>query len=95
LSRLLSFDPVVIKRLKAAPTADRAAIVLALIELPDAFGQPHAHAGLGIRKLGDKLFECRAGLAIRALFLDRGVDLFVFFLGNHDQVQALLRRRKG
>jgi hypothetical protein len=49
---------------------------------------------VGIRKLGSKLFECRANLSLRFLFQDRPTDLFVSFLGTHDQVQALLRSGK-
>jgi len=92
--KLLSLDAAVIKRLKELPTAERAAYALALLELIDAFGRPHVHAGLGIRKLADKRFECRAGLALRFLFEDRGVDLYVYLLGDHDEVQASLRRKK-
>ncbi|MFZ5469410.1 MAG: hypothetical protein ACOZIN_08235 [Myxococcota bacterium] len=92
MSKLLSIDPAVIKRLKALPAGERASTLLALCDLLEAFGRPHTHSGLGIRKLGDKLFECRFGLALRFLFLDRGSDLFVSFLGNHDEIQALLRR---
>ena len=29
----------------------------------NGFGNPHAHTGLGIRKLGKHLYECRTGLA--------------------------------
>jgi hypothetical protein len=37
------------------------------------------------------LFECRGGLALRFLFQDRPGEIFVSFLGNHDEVRALLR----
>ena len=62
-----------------------------MCELAESFGQPHAHSGLGIRKLGNKLFECRASLALRFVFQDRPTDLFVAFLGSHDEIKALLR----
>jgi hypothetical protein len=68
--------------------------LLALCELIESFGRPHAHSGLGIRKLGNKLFECRGGLALRFIFQDRPADLFVSFLGNHDEVKTLLRSGK-
>jgi len=51
-------------------------------------------AELGIRKLGNKLFECRGSLALCFIFQDRPTDLFVSFLGNHDEVKALLRSGK-
>ena len=61
-----------------------------MCELAETFGQPQVHGGLGIRKLGDRLFECRVGLGLRFIFQDRPADLFVSFLGNHDEVKALL-----
>jgi hypothetical protein len=65
-----------------------------LCELAESFGQPHAHSGIGIRKLTPKLFECRGSLTLRFIFQDRPTDLFVSFLGNHDEVKALLRSGK-
>jgi hypothetical protein len=50
------------------------------------------HSGLGIRKLGNKLFECRGNRDLRFIFQDRASDLFVSFLGNHDEIRTLLRR---
>lgn len=81
-------------RLRELPKSERAECLLALCELTESFGRPHAHSGLGIRKLGNKLFECRAGLALRFIFQDRPTDLFVSFLGNHDEITALLRSGK-
>jgi hypothetical protein len=52
------------------------------------------HSGLGIRKLGDKIFECRGNASLRFIFQDRPADLFVSFLGNHNEVKALLQTRK-
>ena len=73
---------------------ERAECLLALCELTESFGRPHVHSGLGIRKLGEKLFECRADLALRFIFQDRPSDLFVSFLGNHDEIRALLKSGK-
>jgi hypothetical protein len=94
LAKLLSIDPKVLSRLRELPKPERADCLLALCELPETFGRPHAHSGLAIRKLGDKLFECRGSLALRFIFQDRPADLFVSFLGNHDEIQALLKRGK-
>ena len=90
----LSIDPAVLKRLRDLPKNEKVECLLALCELTEGFGQPHLHGGLGIRKLGGKLFECRGSLSLRFLFQARPADLFVSFLGTHDQVQALLRRGK-
>jgi len=98
LSKLLSIDPVVLRRLQNLPKNERAECLLALCELPETFGRPHVHSGLGIRKLGDKIFECRGNVALRFIFQDRPSDppsdLFVSFLGSHDEVKALLQTYK-
>ena len=94
MSELLSIDSAVLRRLHDLPKNERAECLFALCELPEAFGRPHVHIGLGIRKLGDKIFECRASVSLRFIFQDRPSELFVSFLGNHDEVKALLRSGK-
>jgi hypothetical protein len=91
LKKPLSLDPRVLKRLKHLEKGDRVECLLALLELADSFGQPHRHGGIGIRKLSDRLFECRGNLGLRFLFEDRSEALFVFFLGDHGEIQKLLR----
>jgi hypothetical protein len=94
LTKPLSIDSGVLRRLRELPKNEKVECLLALCELVESFGRPHAHSGLGIRKLGDKLFECRGSLALRFIFQDRPADLFVSFLGNHDEIKALLRSGK-
>ena len=94
MNKPLTIEPAVLQRLKSLSRADRLACLEALWELSEQFGQPHLHTGVSIRKLGGKLFECRASLALRLIFLDRREDLYVCFLGNYDQVQTLLRTGK-
>lgn len=92
MSRLLAIDPAVIRRLRELPKSEKVECLLAICDVLDGFGQPHLHSGLGIRKLGGKLFECRGNRDLRFIFQDRGTELFVSFLGNHDEIRALLRR---
>jgi hypothetical protein len=94
LNKPLSIHPAVLQRLQALPKAERIECLLALCELPTVFGKPHLHSGLGIRKLSKKVFECRGNISLRFVFEDRRVDLFVSFLGNHDEVKTLLRSGK-
>ena len=94
MSKALAIDPGVLRRLRELPKNERAECLLALCELTESFGKPHVHSGLGIRKLGEKLFECRANLALRFIFQDRPSDLFVSFVGNHDEIKALLKTGK-
>lgn len=83
-----------LRRLRELPKSERAECLRALCELDESFGQPHVHSGLGIRKLGTKLFECRASIGLRFIFQDRTTDLFVSFLGDHGEIKALLRTGK-
>lgn len=92
MSRLLAIDAAVLRRLRGLPKNERVECLLALCALAEGFGRPHVHAGLGIRKLGDKLFECRGNRSLRFIFQDRENELFVSFLGNHDEIASLLRR---
>lgn len=94
MAKALTIDPDVLRRLRKLPRAEKVECLLALCELVESFGQPHVHSGLGIRKLGDKLFECRGSLALRFIFEDRRTDLFVAFLGNHDDIKSLLKSGK-
>lgn len=91
MARILAIDSAVLRRLRELEKKERSECLLALCDLTEAFGQPHRHSGLGIRKLGGKLFECRGSLALRFLFQVRPNELFVCFVGTHDEIRALLR----
>jgi hypothetical protein len=58
-----------------------------------SWGQPHLHAGAGIRRLHPGVYECRCGRHARFVFVHAGDTLIFDFAGNHDQVQAYLRNR--
>lgn len=63
----------------------------ALKRVIKGFGDPHAHSGLSIRKLGQHLYECRTSRHRRLIFLaERGILSFDF-AGDHDEVQNYLR----
>lgn len=94
MKKPLAIDPEVLKRLAGLPKSERADCLQALCDLGEAFGRPHVHSGLGIRKLGRNLFECRGNLGLRFIFQDRPDSLYVRFLGNHHEVQAFLRSEK-
>jgi hypothetical protein len=94
LAKPLSIDPGVFRRLRELPKNEKVECLLALCELIESFGRPHVHSGLGIRKLGNRLFECRGSISLRFIFQDRPADLFVSFVGNHDEIKALLKSGK-
>ena len=94
MHKLLSIDPEVLNSIRDLTKKEKTECLLALSELYEGFGKPHIHSGLGIRKLGGALFECRANRSLRFLFQNRVADLYVFFLGTHDDIQTLLRSKK-
>ena len=58
-----------------------------------SIGDPHRHAGLGLRKLSRDHYECRFDLRLRLVFELRSDGLYAYDLMTHDQVRALLKGR--
>lgn len=75
-------------------TQERLLVEAALRQLAEAFGDVHAHAGLGIRKLRKNLFECRAGLRLRIVFFVENQRCLCFSVGDHERVRKLIRTFK-
>lgn len=84
-----------IKELRDLNPAERTAVGEALNSVLAAWGEPHRHRGSGLRKLGSGIFECRCGLQLRLLFTADATrrELDFFAMGNHDEIQRILRRR--
>ena len=80
-----------LKRLAELERPARHDAWLALLEFTEHFGRPHAHGGIGIRKLEGKVFECRAGLRLRLVIVDAPESTRAEFIGSHDEVQKFLR----
>lgn len=78
------------RALKNLAPEQKAEIQIALGLLPEAFGKPHVHAGIGLRRVG-KYFEFRAGLKLRVLFVIREADAVLLTAGNHDHVRAWIK----
>jgi uncharacterized protein (DUF2461 family) len=63
-----------------------------LLQLVETFGRPHAHAGLGVRRLRDNVFEFRISRDIRVIFVySKPNRLHLRMTGNHHEVRAWLR----
>ena len=60
----------------------------------EGFGNPHAHTGLSIRKLGSHVYECRTRLAWRLVFVAAKGVLSFDFAGDHDEIQNYLRGKR-
>jgi mRNA-degrading endonuclease YafQ of YafQ-DinJ toxin-antitoxin module len=77
---------------KALDAARRAAVFEALLALPRALGEPHRHAGVGLRKLHRSgIWEARVGLGLRLVFTLAPDLLTLVRVGTHDDVQRYLR----
>jgi mRNA-degrading endonuclease YafQ of YafQ-DinJ toxin-antitoxin module len=80
---------------KIVREAGREAEVSATLKLLlEGFGKPHAHTGLGIRKMGKHFYECRTSLAWRLIFVAEKGALTFDFAGDHDEVQKYLRNQR-
>jgi hypothetical protein len=82
-----------LEQLRRRTKSERKLIGEAMNAVLAAWGQPHRHSGAGIRRLSRTIFECRLGLDQRLAFIVVATppELVFFFLGNHDEVQNLLR----
>ena len=79
------------RRLSGLPKEQRIECLLAVCELAETFGKPHLHTGLSIRKLSKTAFECRGNIDLRFVFHNRPNDLYVSFLGDHNEVRAAVK----
>jgi len=77
---------------RAYPKPTRVQIGRALDRLEAALGQPHQHAGLGIRKLVTNFFEMRVGLELRLVFKVESEAVIFAFAGTHDEVRRFLKQ---
>lgn len=79
--------------LRARSKSDRRIIGEAMNAVVAAWGRPHLHSGLSVRRLTKTVFECRVGLDDRLafVFIAKPPELVFFFLGDHDGIQNLIR----
>lgn len=78
-------------QVREMPKARRREVARVIDATHAGFGKPHLHSGLGIRRLRQNYFECRAGLDIRLAFrAERGRLIFVA-AGNHDEIRKLIK----
>ena len=62
-----------------------------IAEVAAAFGDPHRHRGLGLRKLARRSYEIRVHLQWRVVFIHDGKALIAYDVMNHDEVSLWLR----
>lgn len=85
-----------LEQLRQRSKADRKVIGEAMNAVLAAWGRPHLHSGISIRRLTKSIFECRVGLDERLAFIFEVTppELVFFFIGNHDEVQQLIRSQR-
>lgn len=88
--KTVEFDSRLLARLRALPREQRREVGEVIAAAQEAFGNPHRHGGVGLRKLRGGHYEARLGLGQRLVFEDRGPSLHFKLLGNHDEVQRFL-----
>jgi mRNA-degrading endonuclease RelE of RelBE toxin-antitoxin system len=91
----IDFHERLIKQLRLLAKPDRKTVGQAIDQVCVSFGNPHLHAGIGLRKLDDALFECRSGLKTRLVFeLLLDGSLYFYMMGSHDEVLKFLKARR-
>ena len=74
---------------RLTPTQQTAANA-AISRLPEIFGRPHLHSGIGIRPFGG-FYESRIGRDLRLLFiLDQG-NFVLVTVGKHNVIARFIR----
>ena len=66
----------------------------AIAEVGAAFGDPHQHRGLGLRKLARRSYEIRVHRQWRVVFIHDGKALVAYDVMNHDEVSLWLRGQR-
>ena len=84
-------SPRFLRLAKKLNAGERRKVQEAIDAAVQAWGNPHAHAGVGIRRLRSNAFECRWGLHLRLIFFAEASVLTFLTLGNHDEVQNFLK----
>ena len=79
--------------LKSVPAGRRDEVFAAMKASDAAYGQPHLHAGLGLRRI-QPCMECRCGLNLRLVFQREGEALVFHLCGTHDQVESFLKGQR-
>ena len=84
-----------LEKIRSKTQSERQEIGDAINRVLKSWGRPHTHSGIGIRRLTKTIFECRIGLDDRLafVFIATPPELVFFFLGNHDEIQKLIRSK--
>lgn len=87
----IKLAPRFLRAAKKLTREDRKKVQKAIDAVVEAWGNPHAHVGSGIRRLRANAFECRCGLDLRLVFFVEPGCLIFLAMGNHDEIQNFLK----
>jgi len=76
------------------PPDTRDKVSQAIAEVAAAFGDPHKHRGLGLRKLARRSYEIRVQRQWRVVFIHDRETLIAYDVMNHDEVALWLRGQR-
>jgi hypothetical protein len=76
------------------PPEVRDGAAAAIAKVGAAFGDPHRHSGLGLRKLARRSYEIRVRRQWRVVFIHDGETLIAFDIMDHDEVSLWLRGQR-
>ena len=86
--------PRIRKTAEKVPAEVREKASAAIREIAAVFGDPHAHHGLGLRKIARRSYEVRVHLQWRIVFIHDGQTLVAYDLMTHDEVALWLRGKR-
>jgi mRNA-degrading endonuclease RelE of RelBE toxin-antitoxin system len=89
----IEFSPRFRASARALPSPQQQEVAEVVASLREAFGHPHRHSGLGIRRLGGAVFECRIGRDLRVVFELSGGCASLILVGTHNEVRRYLKNR--
>ncbi len=88
----ITLTEVFLKDTNKLDPSERDQLFSVILKLPQVFGQPHIHGGLGLRKLHHSgIYETRLGLGLRLVFGFEQNNLYLHRIGNHDDIQRYLK----
>ena len=86
--------PRIRKTAEKLPAEVRDKASLAISQVAAAFGDPHAHRGIGLRKIARRSYEIRVHLQWRVVLIHDGASLIAYDVMTHDEVSWWLRGRR-
>jgi hypothetical protein len=89
----IEIDGDLLKQIRSLSTEDRRILGKTIDDVLVAWGHPHTHSGIGLRKLRGNFFECRSGLRTRLLLEPlKDHSLYFHLMGSHDDIHRFLKR---